>query len=272
MNGELANAIALALHGTAWLRSPSAPPPDLEGLNSTFQYISSIQFEPPPRRWRHTEPLTGAGTWLHWLRAQKARRIWLTIPEATRGPLEPHLATAFSNGGRWALLATGSRPSVWVPSWDVGDRSAADNRIWTVRFAGAWADGSSVPGQVPIDSSLANLSKALLSAEAFAREQGLDTWADWFADALHRTQTGDPEIPFHPDLAPRPPVTEDAARLLAAAAKSFVFGGMGSWNDVWLRDAEARRRFEEVSRNLYRAMLNAFVAATNCQLDGEAPG
>jgi hypothetical protein len=42
---------------------------------------------------------------------------------------------------------------------------------------------------------------------------------------------------------------------------------MGSWNDVWLRDADDQQRFEVVSRNLYRAMLDAFVAATNCELD-----
>lgn len=177
---------------------------------------------------------------------------------------------AFSNGGRWALLATGRRPIIWFPHWEVADRNAGDNRVWGVTFVGAWADGSPAPSRVPIDLALTSLTSALVEARELSQEQGLGEWADWFADALERGRAQRPEVPFHPDLAPRPPVTEDAARLLAAAAKSFVFGGMGSWNDVWLRDAEARSRFEAVTRDLYRATLGAFVAATNCELDDEA--
>ena len=272
MNGELANVIALALQGTAWLQNPSAAPPDLEGVNSTFQYVGSVRFEPPPSRWRRTEALSSTGTWLRWLRAQRVRRLWLVIPEATGGPLEPHVEVAFSNGGQWATLATGRRASIWLPRWEVGDRNAADNRAWSVTYVGAWADGSTVPSRVPIDSALTSLADALAEARELAQEQALDMWADWFADGLERGRAARAEVPFHPDLAPRPPVTEEVARLLAAAAKSFVFGGMGSWNDVWLSDADARSRYDAVSRDLYRAVLGAFVAATNCELDGETAG
>ncbi|HEX4819684.1 MAG TPA: hypothetical protein VFV00_05715 [Acidimicrobiales bacterium] len=38
MNGELAQAIALAAHGSAWLRAPGSAPPDLS-TSSTFGYV-----------------------------------------------------------------------------------------------------------------------------------------------------------------------------------------------------------------------------------------
>lgn len=58
-------------------------------------------------------------------------------------------------------------------------------------------------------------------------------------------------------------MTPEANRLLAAGAQSWLFGGMGSWNDLWLDDPSATDRLQRVTRNLYRSMLQAFIAATN---------
>lgn len=262
VNGELANLVALALYGTAWLEESNAPPPDLEHTNSTFQYVNSFDVEPPPRQWRRAEASMDSSTWLHWLNGHGVDRLWLVLPAQAPGPLAPRISAAFSNGGQWALLATGRKPSVWVPHWDVGDQHAADDRIWKVRLVGAWADGVT-PQQPSIGSTLVGLTTALEQAASLAREQGLDFWAARFADAIERAGADEPDIPYHPDLAPRPPVTRAASQLLAAAAESMVFGGMGSWNDVWLEDVGARTRYETVSSELYQSVLNAFVAATN---------
>jgi hypothetical protein len=197
-------------------------------------------------------------------------RLWLTIPTPAREPLEPHVAAAFSNGGRWGLLADGVRSSVWVPGWDVGDPHASDSRIWSVRFVGSWIDGSAAPSRPPVAAAQADLTAALIDARQFARDQDLTSWADWFDDAIGRAEADRPEIPYHPDLAPQPPVSTAAARTLASAAKSWVFGGMGSWNDVWVSDPAANERLQEVSRTLYRTMLTAFVAATNDDFDQQA--
>ena len=266
MNGELANVIALALHGSAWLARPSAPPPDLERSNSAFQYVGRIQFEPPERRWRGTELIRSTGAWLSWLRKSGATRVWLALPATTHGVLPAHIAAAFANGGQWGLLATGGRPSVWVPAWEVGDRNAPDGRIWSVRFAGSWVDASAVPNKPAIDATAEALKIALVDASHFSRINDLTSWADWFDDAVQRWEEDVPEIPYHADVAPRTAVSAEARRLLAMAGRSWVFGGMGSWNDVWLEDQSTRSRFDEVSGRLYKCMLDAFVAATNAQL------
>lgn len=266
MNGELANVIALALHGSAWLARPSAPTPDLERSNSTFQYVGRLQFEPPERRWRGPEPIRSTAAWLSWLRKSGATRIWLAVPATTHGALPPHVASAFANGGQWGLHTTGRRASVWVPTWEVGDRNAADKRIWSVRFAGSKVDSSAAPSRPAIGATAEALKTALVEASHFARTNDLTSWADWFDDAVRRSEGDVPEIPYHPDMAPPTAVGAEALRLLAMAGKSWVFGGMGSWNDVWLEDQAARSRFDEVSGRLYKCMLDAFVAATNAEL------
>ena len=52
----------------------------------------------------------------------------------------------------------------------------------------------------------------------------------------------------------------EARQLLATASHAWVFGGMGSWNDVALTDDE---RYKPVTAELFEAVLEAVVAATN---------
>jgi hypothetical protein len=57
-----------------------------------------------------------------------------------------------------------------------------------------------------------------------------------------------------------------AARMLSATASAaWVFGGMGSWNDLSFQ-GPLREQYERVSEDLYLAALDALVAATNADL------
>ena len=51
------------------------------------------------------------------------------------------------------------------------------------------------------------------------------------------------------------------------AVKAWVFGGMGSWNDVYFDDREARTEYEAISRHLYSALLTALLASVNSEFD-----
>jgi hypothetical protein len=266
VNGELANVIALALHGSAWLAEPSVTAPNLDQQNSTFRYVSRAQFESPQSRWRHTDLVSSSQSWLASLARDRVTRLWLVIPEAIRGPLEPHVAAGFSNGGRWGLLATGKRSSVWIPRWEIVDGNASDNRIWSVRFIGSEVKAPTAPSRPQTGPALTSLITALVDIREFARDRSLTLWAGRFDDAIDRAEAESPAIPYHPDMAPQSRMTPEAIRLLAASSQSWVFGGMGSWNDLWLDDPSATEQLERVTRNLYRFMLQAFVAATNGEL------
>jgi hypothetical protein len=50
--------------------------------------------------------------------------------------------------------------------------------------------------------------------------------------------------------------------MLDAAQSAWVFGGMGSWNDMSF-DGEEQREYEEVSEQLFTAVNNAICVATN---------
>jgi hypothetical protein len=67
-------------------------------------------------------------------------------------------------------------------------------------------------------------------------------------------------------LAGRP----ESRVLIKMAGRAWVFGGMGSWNDLGFNDPVARTRYETVSENPYRSVLTAIVAATKAEFDGSS--
>jgi len=263
VNGELAQIICLATHGSVWLADATrAAPPALDQENSTFQYVGSLQF-----RFRDGQagPESRAGTvadWLLQLRQRQAERLWLVIPEVKtvtpEGHADEHELAGFANAGRWTLVTAGGRqPEAWRASWAVGDREAPGHRIWAVRYEGEPA-GQVVPQCPDLRMAGEQLERSVRSAREFAARHGLDTWVAWFDRALASSS----DIPYHPDMLPAA-CTPDSRRVAAAAAQAWVFGGMGSWNDLWFADGAAQREYRELSRRLYAAVLQALLASAN---------
>jgi hypothetical protein len=50
----------------------------------------------------------------------------------------------------------------------------------------------------------------------------------------------------------------EARRLVAAAVRSWVFGGMGSWNDIGFSDPALLSVYNSVSEDLYMSVIEGF--------------
>jgi hypothetical protein len=44
---------------------------------------------------------------------------------------------------------------------------------------------------------------------------------------------------------------------------AFVFGGMGSWNDCGFDDRKLQAQYEQVTKKLYVAVMDALVSGVN---------
>jgi hypothetical protein len=271
VNGELAQMICLSSHGSSWLAQPTlSDPPPLDRVNSTFQFVGSLAFGLAGGRAADEFQADTVTDWLRRLRDRGVARLWLDIPEAKPvtgrgGPVDEQMLAGFANAGRWSLAATGGPSNeIWHATWTVGDRAAPDRRIWSVRYEGAHAD-LVTPQRPDLLRARSHLTEALQAAQDFATRQQMEAWPAWFQAAL----AGDPEIPYHPDLLPAGYTTE-AWQLAAMAVKAWVFGGMGSWNDVYLDDRQAEAEYEATSRNLYSALLRALLASVNSDI-GSGP-
>ena len=270
MNGELAQVICLAAHGGTWLTGPAgAQPPDVESSSWTFRYVGRLGFslELPTGS---TEEFGSVADWLRALRERGVERLFLVTgsvgPVQVGGqPVAEHYLVAFAGAGSWSLLATGRSNEIGRATWEVEDLHAADQRIWDVRYHGAVLGEEVEPPRPSLAESELRLREALHAARDFAAANGFREWADVFEGALADAPAAPTDGGDEFDLLPV--TASDAARSLAAmASRAWVFGGMGSWNDVGVSDPAARETYERVSEDLYQAVLQALVAATNADL------
>ena len=247
--------------------------PSLESSNSTFQYVHRTSFDFRGSGARSTTTAPDVASWLHGALERGIDRFWLLVPEPevakTAGGAAEQVLVAFAGAGQWFLVGTSGERSreIWWPSWAVGDADASDGRIWDVDYRGESLDRAGMPLRPDVFDSAQRLTAELESAEAFARVHRLDVWADWFADARRFGEGDDPQPPYHPDMFPARGFAKPARRLLAMATRAWVFGGMGSWNDLTLPAPEEEEEYNRASASLYSAVLAAFVAAVNADLE-----
>lgn len=232
MNGEIAQLVALVAHGNAFLADGAGPAPELFPAHTTFRFVADLHF---------SDIEASTAGWFARLRDRGARRLWLIGP---------------------TKIAAEGRREVWVPVWRVKDAHAPDQRVWSVTYRRTWSLRRPAPG-TPVVDAARGLERALVAAEDFARTDSyLTMFADSFVEARDSLAAFDPEIPYHPDLVP-PSWDVRARQLLAAAARAWVFGGMGSWNDVYFEYDSTGKTYAAVSDELYSALTTAIAAAAN---------
>jgi hypothetical protein len=259
VNGELAQVVRLAGDGSVWLAGPpGADPPAVESNSWTFRYVGELSFTLDDGA-----AGTSVGTWLEGLRERGAERLWLVNGDVgpvrhRRGPFAERYLVAFAGAGTWSILATGRTTEVWRASWEVADLHAPDQRIWRVGYLGAVVDEPVEPTRPDVGEAGARLGEAIGVVREFAAANGAEEWTDVFDTALRGGPDADRDL-----LSAAYPAA--ARSLCATASAAWVFGGMGSWNDLSFQ-GPLRERYERVSEDLYLAALDALVAATNVDL------
>jgi hypothetical protein len=254
VNGELAQAIALIAHGNKALRTGESV--DLEASNSTFKFVREVHFGYSTGG-KANVIASRTGDWFSWLASHQVRRLRLD-PSGSRGPLPAHIASSFAGGGEWLIRAESESTSQdWIAGWAFGEQGSP--RPWRVDYLGYESTAARSDERRSLRDASEKLRNALVEAGETAAAMKEPGWDEWFRQALAQFDNDNPVARFHDDALPAG-YTLEARQLYAAAVGSWVFGGMGSWNDVMLDDADLKRRYDEVSADLYSAILRAFEA------------
>lgn len=267
MSGELAYLLQLI--------SAYATGSTVDESSFPNQFIASTVAE------LHTDPrvppaelATGLPAWFAGLRRRGVERLLLAIPGVNGGGEPPDRSTlGFSNAAGWFLVGTGPHGERWRAAWSVGDQNAPGQRIWHVRFQGVIEpthverDGAPLLDEPqPLDDARGRLIAALHAVHDFAVEVNLQPWPASFERAL-AIATSDTDPPplaaYQHDLLASGWLTPQARVLARAAYASFVFGGMGTWNDVGSANEAEAFVYRRLSDDLCTAMLGALVAAAN---------
>lgn len=266
MNGQVAQLVALTCHANSFLKHGSRPGKFFPN-NSTCIYCNGIVFVETHKSWlgKSREKVVAADpdAWFQYLLDTKAhgvRIIWKAKDfQEVRDRLTAGLV---GGGGRWmleVLYPTGT--DHWIPTWEVSDHDAPDQRIWRVTYCNADQSGKSAPAELDISDAKAGLESALERIHAFALDQG-SSFADIFARALKGLRQNSVVHPYHNDLYEQGSISHTASAVLAAAEIADVFGGMGSWNDTSF-DGHVQQEYDDASEQLFGALNNAICVAAN---------
>src|SRR5260370_37161286 len=132
---------------------------------------------------------------------------------------------------------------VWEEEGEVGNREAPDQLIWRVRYS---LVAENVNLVLPTLRSpvviIPALRQALSDILAFCEQHRIDGFGGYSRKAIECLSADDPfALAYHKDLAPEKLLTLSAQQVLAACQAAWVFGGMGSWNDMGFEGQEPGR-------------------------------
>lgn len=293
MQGQIAQAVALTLYANAYLRERLAKPFTLK--NSTCQYVKTIDFLAGNTR---VEPLLKKGKailqrlfrqnitdettvhavasnpqeWFAYSQKSQVKRLILHRLEQNIRDLKDHKTVGMVDGGpRWVIIAERKNCNdCWESHWEVGDRNDKEQKIWLVAYARVGEAFFTPNGGITsheLDQSRVKLSLALKNALALATEvMELNIFADCFNRTIAAFSSPEPleTVPYK-DIAPPDFLPLPALQLLAAAQLGWVFGGMGTWNDVCLDDS-LKNRYDEVSSDLFNNLTSSVITVTNSRV------
>ena len=269
MNGELSQLVALCSAANAALTDALAICP-IYPVHSVFKFCSSVRFvdlkKGPLGESREVERHKDPNDWLRSVQNTQTLRAWLTFAAAGNTDAPDHQLAAFAGGGgNWQLvLTTDYVTEFWMSRWEVTDQNASDNRIWGVTYGCVdRSNHGSLAPAADLNAVASRLQTAFTATRDFADRHKLPLWSEWFQRALKCLNPSEPiTFPDHTDFICLDSYPEIARRLFAAAYDGWVFGGMGSWNDLYFESNTENDQYHELSAELFAAITDAVQQAT----------
>jgi hypothetical protein len=266
MNGNIASAVALVCAGNQFVAGK-----DVDGFwpdAPVFNFTKLTEFRHQPVSGKETDdhPLIASDP-MEWFDILKpwARGLRLHHVAPVRGPNQQtdapdRMLAGFVGGGqRWLIEAAGETESeIWEPFHRVGDRNDPQRRIWKcthIMLSKAPRRELDEDASLKLDVAVEAFRKALVRIETYARDEKQDDWAGIFNEATGVIDAGKPSIE-QGDMARFTGFDDHQAAIFEACSRAWVFGGMGSWNDI----GGSGERYDRVSQALYDT-LNACIGA-----------
>lgn len=275
MQGHIAQVAALAIYGNAFLKGQEVASFWPEG--SAFTFCKSVAFVALAGQGKDLKEIPYAQDPLQWfLRLRHEGVVGLRLhhlPGNDPG-ISDRMSVGFvGGGGRWLLEAV--KPAVsdgWEARWQVGDQEDPERRIWLVTYGRTVTNHAHVqPKQVGAERLREELQVVLSVITGFAEKQQLDGFAKCFRAGLEVLASENPFAKvYHSDLAPPHALPLAGQQLISVAQAAWVFGGMGSWNDLGFDDPD-QQTYEDLSEKLFSLLNQAVVEAVNSSFNGSAP-
>jgi hypothetical protein len=270
MTGIVSQIIALTSYGNDFLKNGNISP-DFNSSNTTFQFCNKVDFRELKKQYffsKAKEQVVAENPtkWFEYLKEDgcKHLRLYFEYSKDQSFAKDHKLAGLVGGGGTWLIETIYDKYSnYWANRWEVTNKNATDNKIWTVNYGMSVANQHISNLQIDNEKVKTKLRQTLTEIADFAFKQNLQNWGEIFDKAIETIDSSLPEAKYHNDLIPLDNYTLTAKQLLFSAGNSWVFGGMGSWNDLGFDNKEDNETYDRLSEQLYSNINEAIIASTN---------
>ncbi|MBD1385748.1 hypothetical protein IDJ75_10700 [Mucilaginibacter rigui] len=272
MNGTIAQLVSLATYGNAYLKHQISSD-ELNLYCSTFIYCKKIEFVNIEKGTgglpdKESTIANNPGEWYRYLQTEGCTSLKLYYEHsADQSMFSDHKTSGFVGGGGVWLIESAHKKGYfkyWFAKWEVTDTKAPDNRIWSITYyAVLTADKSRIKQSPPLAVVKKELSNTLKTALDFSLNNDTGGFSTAFENAISNIDSPNPKVEYYKDLIPPDGFSLEQQQLLFSAASSWVFGGMGSWNDLGFGDEQTQAEYNDISKTLYDDIIAAIVTAIN---------
>lgn len=271
MTGILAQLIALTAYGNEFLKNGNVPA-DFNSANTTFQFCNKVGFGIIKKTFFFSKPVEkpvaeNPVKWFEYLKNSGCRNLRLYFEHSKDQSFakDHKLAGLVGGGGSWLIESVYNGYSIyWANRWEVTNKDAIDNKIWTVNYLTNLAEQPVSNLQININKIKDDLQQTLTEIAAFAFKHDLQNWGELFDKAKSTLQSSLPEENYYnKDIVPLGNYSLSAKQVLFSAAIAWVFGGMGSWNDLGFENTEDDETYDRLSAQLYSDIIKAVIAVVN---------
>ncbi len=268
MNHPIAQFVALTCHANAFLRGGPVPP--FFPGNSTCTFCDWVKFFHPRKpllaKIREEEIAGTPELWFAHLKGAGVSAIRLSRRPQHHAKISDRMTAGLvGGGGTWAMEAvqqSGGR-TLWFSRWQVWDQNAPERRIWRVSYGRVSGTRVATPPAGDLAVLAARLRAALADIHNFSERHQCGAFTTSFSRAIETVDSGGTKrYGFHKDLAPEGACPSLAECLLDACQSAWVFGGMGSWNDLAF-SGDVQVEYERTSQGLFLTLTDVIQAAAN---------
>ncbi len=268
MNGTNAQFVSLTCHGNAILRGLMTN--QFFPSNSSCQFCDRVNFIEISKTFfgksKETEVADTPDKWFAYLKKTGVHGLRLNTSPRNDPNLSDRMSAGFVGGGEvWGIEAVyaNGQSSYWQSRWEVWNKNAPDQRIWRVTYGRVAELKSSSVNTIGLAPIRNEFQDALQEIHDFALRNNCGGFTECFAKGLATlARTPGAQRGFHQDLAPQGSLSSDAIGILDACQHAWIFGGMGSWNDMGF-DGEEGKLYDRVSERLFRTLNQAISVAAN---------
>jgi hypothetical protein len=201
--------------------------------------------------------------WIHALPLREVDGVRLIFSRRNDPEISDRLSAGFVGGGHighLAVLRDDGIGEFWSEVWHVWDDNAPARRIWRVSYT---LDATE-PRETYAGRNLALVKAAFRQSLGevlrFSERHTEGVFTSRLTEALAALDDAEADVEYQEDIAMPGQLNGDAKSLLKAANRAWIFGGMGSWNDMAFREP-VQTEYENVSDTLFDVVHEAIEAS-----------